>query len=159
MGDRLDAALPIAGWACIWSPSAPIDLRNEAWQALQLPGSFSDAESDYWSTFHVGLPMPPVPLLFHAALGREGGEVREDWMRVYQFLGLRWEGVTLPPDHLAPGCEALATAVDRDDGVMVAELLDRYFVPWCERARAVLANMAGAIPSLVARFETDLLEI
>jgi hypothetical protein len=42
---------------------------------------------------------------------------------------------------------------------MVAELLDRYFLPWCERARTAIANTAGTIPLLVARFEADLREL
>jgi hypothetical protein len=144
------------GWARVWSPLAPRELRVEAWEALGLPGAFADAEPEYWATFHVGSPLPPVPLLLHAALGLEGGHAREEWMRVLGFLGLRWQGATLPPDHLAPGCEALAAAIDREDAVLVAELCGRYLLPWCERARERLADDASGMGALAARFESDL---
>jgi hypothetical protein len=151
-----EAALPFLGWARVWSPLAPRELRAEAWEALALPGHFTEVEPDYWATFHVGSPLPPVPLLLHAALGLEGGHTREEWMRVLGFLGLRWQGATLPPDHLAPGCEALAAAIDREDEVLVAELCRRYLLPWCRRARQRLEGDAGVMAALAARFESDL---
>ncbi|MBW2314910.1 MAG: hypothetical protein JRH10_12020 [Deltaproteobacteria bacterium] len=150
------AALPFVGWARIWSPLAPRELRAEAWEALGLPGTFAEVEPEYWATFHVGSPLPDVPLLLHAALGLEGGHAREEWMRVLHFLGLRWQEATLPPDHLAPGCEALAAAIDRDDDVLVAELCARYMLPWCERAREGIGENARAMGDLAARFEADL---
>lgn len=151
-----EAALPFVAWARLWSPVAPRELRDEAWRSLGLPGSFAEAEPDYWATFHVGSPLPPVPLLLHSALGLEGGHVREEWMRVLHFLGLEWRGNAIPPDHLAPGCEALATAIDRDDHVLVAELSRRYLLPWCGRARESLADETGVLHGLAARFEADL---
>ncbi len=154
--DPREAALRFVGWARLWSPVAPRELRVDAWQALGLPGSFGDAETEYWASFHVGDPLPPAPLLLHAALGMEGGHAREEWMRVLQFLGLRWRDGTLPPDHLAPGCEALAAAIDRRDAVMVAELCRRYLLPWCARARERLGGRAAAALQLAERFEADL---
>jgi hypothetical protein len=151
-----ETALRFVGWARIWSPVAPRELRVDAWSALGLSGSFGEVEPEYWAAFHVGSPLPAVPLLLHAALGMEGGHVREEWMRVLQFLGLRWQDAALPPDHLAPGCEALAAAIDRGDGVMVAELRGRYLLPWCEHARERLGAEPGRALALAERFEADL---
>jgi TorA maturation chaperone TorD len=158
MTDEVRAlALQFVAWARVWSPTAPRELRVEAWEALELSSSFSENESDYWAAFHVGDPMPPMPLVFHAALGLEGGHAREEWMRILSFIGLRWSEETLPPDHLAPGCEALAAAIDREDDVMVAEICKRYMLPWCETARQRLGVMpGGAMLDLSERFDADL---
>lgn len=149
-------ALRFVGWARVWSPLAPRELRVDAWEALGLSGSFAESESEYWAAFHVGNPLPPVSLLLHVALGMEGGHAREEWMRVLQFLGLHWQDETLPPDHLAPGCEALAAAIDREDRVMASELCRRYLLPWCERARARLGDESRVASALAERFEADL---
>jgi nitrate reductase assembly molybdenum cofactor insertion protein NarJ len=130
--------------------------RAEAWAALGLSGSFEELEADYWQTFHLGAPAPPVPLQLHAALGRDGGHVREDWTRVFQFLGLRWDGPTLAPDHLGAACEALATAVENDDRVLARELCSRYLNPWCEVAHARLAGNGGVLAEIPAFFAADL---
>jgi hypothetical protein len=151
-----EAALGFVGWARIWSPLAPKELRIEAWDALGLPGDFTDVEPEYWATFHLGSPAPPVPLLLHAALGLEGGHAREEWLRVFHFLGLRWRDAALPPDHLAPGCEALAAAIDREDHVMATELCGRYLLPWCASARERLGAGSGAMRALTERFAADL---
>jgi len=151
-----ECALRFVAWARVWSPTAPRELRDEAWQALGLPGSFAEIEPEYWATFHVGSPAPPVPLVFHAALGMEGGHAREEWIRVLHFLELRWQEAALPPDHLAPACEALAAAIDREDAVMVSELCQRYFLPWCQHARERLGADASPARSLAAGFEADL---
>ncbi len=34
-------------WARVWSPTAPRELRVEAWDALEIPGSLSGVESDH----------------------------------------------------------------------------------------------------------------
>ena len=150
-------ALRFVAWARVWSPTAPHELRTEAWEALELPDTFARVESDYWATFHVGSPTPPVPLVLHAALGMEGGHAREEWMRILTFMGLRWQDVSLPPDHLAPACEALAMAIDREDPVMTNEIYERYLRPWCEKARDRLgAAENGRMPGLVERFDADL---
>ncbi len=152
------AALCFVAWARVFSPVASKDLRADAWQSLELPGCFGEAEGDYWATFHVGSP-PPVPLVLHAALGMEGGHAREEWMRVLQFLGLAWQDAALPPDHLAPACEALAAAIDRDDAVMVGELRERYLQPWCSLARTRLAEGPEGMRALVEQLEEDLLSL
>ncbi len=149
------AALCFVAWARAFSPVASKDVRADAWKALELPRSFGDAEGDYWATFQVGSP-PPVPLVFHAALGMEGSHTREEWMRVLQFLGLKWQDAALPPDHLAPACEALATAIDREDTVMIGELCERYLLPWCAQAIPRLAEGSQPMRELVERFESDL---
>ena len=80
-------------------------------------------------------------------------------MRVFHFLELRWEGPTLPPDHLGPACEALAVALENDDPILAGELRDRYLVPWCRVARARLAREGGGLTELAASFEADLLSL
>ena len=63
--------------------------------------------------FHAALPAPRVPLLLHAALGREGAQLREELTRVASFLQLRWRERVLAPDHLAAVCELLAAALEK----------------------------------------------
>jgi hypothetical protein len=154
--DARQDALTFLAWSRVWSPLAPAAWRREAWEVLGLPGSFQELETEYWNTFHLGVPAPPVPLLLHAALGRDGGQVREDWMRVFQFLGLRSQGPKLAPDHLGLACEALAAAVENGDVVLVRELLDRYLRPWSRFAEAQLAEDSGALGGLPASFASDL---
>ena len=149
-------ALTFLAWSRVWSPLVPPAWRAEAWQALGMAGSFEEREAEYWRTFHFGVPSPRVPLLLHAALGRDGGQVREDWMRVFQFLGLRFDGPTLAPDHLGPACEALASALENRDLILVGELRERYLEPWCRVAQARLAPDAHTLAELPAAFATDL---
>lgn len=151
-----EAALPFVAWSRIWSPLAPEAWREEAWQALSLPGRFADCESAFLSAFVIGLPTADVPLLLHAALGRDGGTVREDWMRVLQHLELRWNQQTLPPDHLAVGCDVLVCAIAREEGVLIRELCKRYLQPWCAVATDRLAGNDGAIAGLPEVFAADL---
>jgi hypothetical protein len=150
------AALPFVAWSRVWSPLAREAWREEAWQALSLPGRFADRESAFVSGFVVGLPAPDVPLLLHAALGRDGGAVREDWMRVINHLGLRWNGRFLPPDHLGAACDVLAYAILREESVLSAELRKRYLEPWCAVASERLAGKDHAIASLPEMFAADL---
>lgn len=151
-----EEALPIVAWSRIWSPLAPGEWREEAWQALSLPGRFADRETGFISAFVAGLPAPHVPLLLHAALGREGGAVREDWMRVIQHLGLRWSSKALAPDHLGVACDVLTCATVREEGVLIHELRKRYLEPWCAIATARLAGKDQVIASLPERFAADL---
>lgn len=153
----MNAALPFVSWGRLWSPLLSAGDRAEAWRELELPGDYGDQESNYLATFHVGMPLPTLPLLLHAALGREGGQAREEWMRVLQFLDLRWAGSTLPPDHLAVACEALATAVHQRDEMLVAELCARYLLPWCEQA--ALRSLDSVMADVVACFEQDIRSI
>ena len=157
MDDRFEVALPFVAWSRVWSPLSPAEWRKEAWQALSLPGSFADSESDFLGAFVVGLPAPDVPLLLHAALGREGGAVREDWMRVISHLGLRWNEHALPPDHLGVACDVLVCAVQHDESVLIRELRKRYLEPWCALASARLAGKSDTLECLPKSFAADLL--
>lgn len=148
--------LRLVAWSRIWSPLVPEAWREDAWDALGLPGSWSQVEAEFWPTFHVGMPAPRVPLLLHAALGRDGGRAREDWMRVASHLGLRWSEHSLPPDHLGVASELLACALQAEEDVLVRELCERYLRPWCEVARARLGGDEGPLATLPARFAADL---
>jgi hypothetical protein len=147
-----EAALPFVAWSRVWSPLAPEAWREEAWQALSLPGRFADHESAFLSAFVVGLPAPDVPLLLHAALGREGGAVREDWMRVIHHLGLRWNAKALPPDHLGAACDVLSCAIRHDEQLLIGELRERYLDPWCAIASERLSGADQAIAGLPGAF-------
>jgi hypothetical protein len=152
----LEAALPFVLWARVWSPLAPDSWRQEAWAALGLPASWPTCESDFLRAFVAGWPAPEVPLLLHATLGRDGGAVREEWMRVIAHLDLHFGDRALPPDHMGAACEVLACAIERDETVLVRELLKRYFEPWCEAAIRRLSGRADDLARLPARFAEDL---
>jgi hypothetical protein len=156
MSPSNEAALPFVAWSRVWSPLAPRAWREEAWRALSLPGEFADCESDFLSAFVVGLPAPDVPLLLHAALGRDGGTVREDWMRIIQHLALRWNEQALPPDHLGAACDVLVCAITRAESVLIHELRKRYLDPWCAAASERLAGKNNAIKCLPEAFAADL---
>jgi nitrate reductase assembly molybdenum cofactor insertion protein NarJ len=150
------AAIALIAWARVWSPLATPAERDEAWQALGLPAAVEDAGAAYWSTFHAALPVPRVPLLLHAALGREGAQLREELTRVASFLQLRWRDRILPPDHLAAACELLAAALENGDDRLAAELRHRYLQPWCAVARTRLTADASPLLALVDTFAQDL---
>jgi hypothetical protein len=156
MDAALGAALPFVAWSRVWSPLAPEAWREESWHALALPASFAASESAFLGAFVVGLPAPDVPLLLHAALGRDGGAVREDWMRVIQHLGLRWNEQALPPDHLGAACDVLACATLREESILIRELRKRYLEPWCAVANERLAGRDDAIARLPEVFAADL---
>lgn len=151
-----EAALPFVAWSRVFSPLASAASREEAWQALSLPGQFADCESAFLNAFVVGLPEPDVPILLHAALGRDGGAVREDWMRVIHHLGLHWNDKALPPDHLGVACDVLTCAIQREESVLVRELRERYLDPWCAFARERLAGKERAIACIPEMFAADL---
>ena len=150
-----DNALTMLAWGRIWSPVVSEDLQREAWQALDLPNSFDQMHVALISSFHVGQPTPPVPLLLHAALNQDGGAVREAWMRVMEHLHLVWNDVLLPPDHLGLACELFAIAIERQEVVLVKELAERFFIPWCSLACEVLERNVE-LYSLLQCFEEDL---
>lgn len=149
-------ALALLAWARVWSPLATPTERAEAWQALGLAPADGAAGAAYWSTFHAALPAPRVPLLLHAALGREGAQLREELSRVASFLQLRWRERVLPPDHLAAACELLAAALENDDARLADELRRRYLHPWCAVARERLAADASPLLALADAFAEDL---
>ena len=154
--DAASSALAFAAWSRVWSPLPPEAQRAEAWQTLELPAPYPRYRTAFWSTFHAGAPSPRVPLLLHAALGREGAAVREDWMRVIAHLQLRWNQTHLPPDHLGPDCEIYACAIERGEPVLIEELRRRYLLPWCEVASERLGSGADGLATLPARFAADL---
>lgn len=147
------ATVDLLAWSALWSPLTEAELREAAWQALDLPGRFADIAPAYWSTFHAGVPQPPVPTLLHALLGLEGAGAREDWMRAANYLEIGWNAAVLPPDQLGPACEIFALAVEREEPVIVATLAERYLLPWIERAQLVLdAAAEPVLRALLARF-------
>jgi hypothetical protein len=151
-----EIALPFVAWSRVWSPLVPAPWREEAWYALSRPGRFADCESAFLDAFVVAFPAPAVPLLLHAALDRDGGTVREDWMRVIAHLGLRWNARTLPPDHLAAACDVLVCALARAEDVLVRELCQRYLQPWCAVATERLDGRDAVITDLPRAFAADL---
>ena len=148
-------ALTMLAWGRIWSPMVSEELQREAWQALDLPNSFDQMNVALVSCFHVGQPSPPVPLLLHAALNQDGGAVREAWMRVMEHLHLVWNDVLLPPDHLGLACELFAIAIEKQEEVLVKELAERFFIPWCALACETLERDVE-LYSLLQCFEEDL---
>ena len=154
-----NAALPMLAWSRVWSPLVPEELRREAWQTLALPDDCDSHSTEFWSTFLAGAPSPEVPLLLHAALDREAAAAREDWMRVAHHLGLRWDGVHLPPDQLGAACEIYACAIESQESVLIEELRRRYLLPWCEFAQARLSAGASRLVFLPERFQADLLAL
>ena len=153
------AALPLVAWSRVWSPITPDPLRLEAWDALELPQSYESVKTEYWSTFQMGSPIPEVPLLLHAALNMEGDHARTDWIRVIDYLGLEWNHVHLPPDQLGVACEIYACAIQSEEPILIQELRERYFLPWCQFAKLHLMNIQTSLLFLPESFEQDLLAI
>lgn len=159
MNDQVtDNALALTLWARVWSPITDETERAEAWQALGLPGVYSDIATDYWSTFHVGSPQPMAPLMLSVMLGKESSSAREDWLRVVNYLGLEWDDVYLSPDQLGVACEIMAVAVAREESVLIKELHGRYLAPWCLAAQGIVVEgelkaavdaFSGCVASLV----------
>lgn len=150
-------ALNFLAWGALWSSLTEDDLRQAAWEALELPGCFDDARTSYWSTFHAGIPQPPIPALIHALLELDGAGVREDWMRAANYLDLTWSHAMLPPDQLGPACEIFAMAIEREESVIIDTLLSRYLMPWIDRAQHLLnATAEPLLAALLTRFRQHL---
>jgi hypothetical protein len=143
-------------WARVWSPVVPVALADAAWRDLELPGDPERVHSDFLSAFNYGAPAPLVPLILHHTLNLPGDSTREDWMRVIAWLDLKFGDIRLPPDHLAVACEVLAVAQQRDEEVIVAELLRRYIAPWCTIAAQKLTASGSALAAIPERFAADL---
>ena len=121
-------------WSRVFSPIVDTAERRKAWNDLGIPGDFAQLDAALWKTFHVALPSPAVPLLLHAFLQRDGGAVREDFVRIMEWLDLDLGERPLPPDHISCALELLAVAVNQDEPVLAEGIRDRYLVPWCEQA-------------------------
>jgi len=153
--NTLEAALPFTAWSRIFSPLPSDVLREDAWQMLELPLTFEEIKAEYWSTFQVGNPSPRVPLLLHAALGLEAAATREEWLRVINHLELEWDEAHLPPDQLGVACEIYACAIDAEEPVLISELPQRYFLPWCAFAKQELSAIGSPLLFLAEQFETS----
>ncbi len=155
----VNAALPIIAWSRIWSPIVPEELRAEAWDALELPGVYEDYKVDYWSTFHTGSPAPKVPLLLHAALGKDGSSTREDWLRVLSHFELEWKDMHMPPDQLGIACEIYACAIEKEEPFLIEELRKKYLSPWCTYAAGMLVDESPVLTEVVKKFAEDLADV
>lgn len=143
--------LCMLAWARLWSPIVDDAARAETWDALGLPGGFEAQRRTYWNTFHAGVPQPPVPMQLHALLQCDGAHLRETLLRVAGHLEVEPGVQRLPPDHLALLCELLALAIEREERVLVKELIERYLEPWVQAAlAAVPAGQAGTRELLLA---------
>lgn len=143
-------------WSRLWSPLLDDAWREEAWRQLELDGDFAATRGDFLRCFHMALPQPPAPLLMHAALGQDGGVVREEFVRIMEYLELDYdESGRLPPDHLACVCELYALALHLDEPVLVEGLRERYLLPWVQAAAPAVAALP-VMAALVARFGEDL---
>ena len=156
---QANAALRLVAWSRVWSPLVPEETRVETWQAIALPGDWARHEAEFWQCFQIGVPAPPVPLLFHAALALDGERTREDWLRAIAHLGLEWQSARLPPDHLGPACEVLACALQASEQKLVALLCERYMLPWCQFADEHLAAAKSELCALPERMQQDLLSL
>lgn len=156
-GDVRPETLNFLAWSALWSALTEDDLREAAWEALELPGRFEDIRIAYWSTFHAGIPQPPIPALMHALLELDGAAAREDWMRAANYLDLTWSHALLAPDQLGPACEIFAMAIEREEPVIIDTLLTRYLFPWIDRAQHLLnATTEPGLAILLARFRHHL---
>lgn len=143
-------------WSRVWSPLLDDAVREEAWTQLELPVAFAGTRSTFLRAFQVALPQPPAPLLLHAALAQDGGSVREDFVRVMDWLELDYdEAGRLPPDHLACACELYALALHLGEDLLARGLRERYLLPWAQAVAPALAE-EPAMRELVARFAADL---
>jgi hypothetical protein len=146
----------LLNWARVWSPVVPTEWVHAAWRELALPGDPARLEPEFLGAFHYGAPAPLAPLILHHTLNLPGDSTREDWMRVIAWLDLQYGDIRLPPDHLAVACEAVAVARERDENVIVDELLRRYILPWCSIATEKLIAAQSAMAALPQRFAADL---
>lgn len=152
----VNSALVFVAWARVWSPLIDDTLRAEAWQQLELPGTLAEHGAAFMRHFVVALPQPPAPLLMHAALAQDGGVVREDFVRVMEYLDVEHQDQgRLPPDHLACACELLAMAIEAGEPVIVDGLRERYLRPWCATVLPRLGD-APALQAVVEQFAADL---
>jgi len=149
-------ALVFLAWARVWSPLVDDALRREAWQQLVVPGDFEALKTAFLGAFHVAVPQPPATLLMHAALNTDGGAVREDFVRIMEYLDIDYDdGGRLPPDHLACACEILALTIDAGEPALTQGLRERYLGPWIAHAQQALQGNA-ALLAVVEQFGEDI---
>lgn len=157
--DVSPVAMVFVAWARIWSPLVDDALRREAWQQLDVPGDFDALQSDFMRAFHVAMPQPPATLLLHATLNTDGGVVREDFVRIMDYLDIDYDDSgRLPPDHLACACEIFALVIDAGEDVLVRGVREKYLGPWVVSARKALANHP-ALTAVVEQFGEDLASV
>lgn len=148
-------AMVFVAWARIWSPLVEDALRKEAWEQLGVPGDFEALQSDFLSAFHVAMPQPPATLLMHAALNTDGAAVREDFVRIMDYLDVDYEDAgRLAPDHLACACEIFALTIDAGEPALTQGLRERYLRPWCKNALGALTQHP-ALTAVVEQFAED----
>jgi len=152
-------SMPFFYWAKVWSQLVDDKDKSMAWQALELPNTFESISEEYWSIFHIGMPVPSVSLLLHAFLGLDGANSREDWMRVANHFGLKMAEHRLTPDHLASACEIFAIAVDRNEKMLIRELSQRYLLPYCNKAESKLMTLSPSLAELPKLFREDILQL
>lgn len=150
-----DDTLRMLAWARLWSPLSNEATLRAAWEALELPGSYDASSIEYWNTFHAGVPQPPVPLQLHALPGADGSTLREALLRVAEHLEVETSGQRLPPDHLALACELYALAIEREEPVLVAGLMQRCIAPWAEAARRAMPGDRAGMAALLEAFLLD----
>lgn len=124
-----ELVLDLLLWSRFFSPLVDDDDRGRIFTALGL-GDFSAVADDYWGAFHIGSPQTPVCMLLHAALNLDGGDLREDVVRLMEHLQLDWADAPLPPDHAAVVLELLAIAHRDGEPVLQRELRRRWLLPW-----------------------------
>lgn len=154
--DNVQAALPMLAWSRIFSVMAPEDLRQEAWEALELQEDFEKCRSEFWTTFLVGNPTPVVSLLLHSELNLEGDPTRAAFIHLMTHLGLEWDDMHVPPDQLGAVCEIYACAIEREESVLISEIRERYLLPWCAKAKSQLMLSCPSLVFLIDRFAEDL---
>jgi TorA maturation chaperone TorD len=154
--ESVQAALPLLAWSRIFSPMAPEELRCEAWKALELPEDFEKCRAQFWTTFLVGNPMPLVSLLLHSELNLEGDPTRAAFIHVMTHLGLEWDDMHVPPDQLGAACEIYACAIEQEEAVLIRELRERYFLPWCAKAKSQLMLNDSSLCFIPEQFAEDL---
>lgn len=157
--DLSPQAMLFVAWARVWSPLVEDALRREAWEQLELPGNFDATASDFLRAFHVAMPQPPATLLLHAALNQDGGNVREDFVRIMEYLDVEYEDAgRLAPDHLACACEIFALAIQAEEPVLVEGIRERYLLPWTAMASDALDGHP-VLSGVIAQFGQDLASV
>ena len=100
-------------------------------------------------------PLPPLIGLAHGSRDPRAAVMIGDLMRAAEHLGLQGGERRLPPDHLAPVCEVLAVAIEREEPVLIDGLRERYLEPWITAASGLLADNPAML-AMVRHFAADI---